>query len=191
MVEKSPIFKQIAQEIKKFLKNCDLAGFNSDRFDIPLLAEEFLRSEIEFDIGKFKTIDVQTIFHKMEKRTLEAAYKFYCNKEMENAHSAISDAEAACDILLAQLNFYKDLDNTVKFLSEFSTHKKFVDLAGFIVRDKDDVPTFSFGKHKGKSVEEVLKNQPGYFGWILNADFPLYTKKVLTSMKLKKMNNKQ
>ena len=168
-----------------------MAGFNSDRFDIPLLAEEFLRSEIEFDIGKFKTIDVQTIFHKMEKRTLEAAYKFYCNKEMKNAHSALSDAEATCDILLAQLDFYKDLENSVKFLSEFSTHKKFVDLAGFIVSDKNNVPSFSFGKHKGKSVEEVLKNEPGYFGWILNADFPLYTKKVLTSLKLKKMNNRQ
>ena len=126
----------------------------------------------------------------MEKRTLQAAYKFYCDKEMENAHSAISDAEATCDILLAQLDFYQDLDNTVKFLSEFSTHKKFVDLAGFIVSDKNNVPTFAFGKHKGKSVDEVLKNEPGYFGWILNADFPLYTKKVLTSLKLKKMNNK-
>ena len=191
MVEKSPIFKQIATEVKNFIQNCDLAGFNSDRFDIPLIAEEFLRSEIEFDIGKFKTIDVQTIFHKMEKRTLEAAYKFYCNKEMKNAHSAISDAEATCDVLLAQLDFYKDLENTVKFLSEFSTHKKFFDLAGFIVCDKNNVPIFSFGKHKGKSVEEVLENEPGYFGWILNADFPLYTKKVLTSLKLKKMNNKE
>ena len=191
MVEKSPIFKQIAPEVKNFLQNCDLAGFNSDRFDIPLLAEEFLRSEIEFDIGKFKTIDVQTIFHKMEKRTLEAAYKFYCNEDMKNAHSALSDAEATCDVLLAQLDFYKDLENTVKFLSEFSTHKKFVDLAGFIVRDKNNVPTFSFGKHKGKSVEEVLENEPGYFGLILNADFPLYTKKVLTSLKLRKMNNKK
>ena len=127
----------------------------------------------------------------MEKRTLEAAYKFYCNQEMKNAHSALSDAEATCDILLAQLDFYKNLENSVKFLSEFSTHKKFVDLAGFIVSDKNNVPLFSFGKHKGKSVEEVLKNEPGYFGWILNADFPLYTKKVLTSLKLKKMNNRQ
>ena len=191
MVEKYPIFKQIAPEVKSFLQNSDLAGFNSDRFDIPLMAEEFLRSEIEFDMGKFKTIDVQTIFHKMEKRTLEAAYKFYCNKEMENAHSAISDAEATCDILLAQLDHYKNLENTVKFLSEFSTHKKSVDLAGFIVSDKNNIPTFTFGKHKGKPVEEVLKNEPGYFGWILNADFPLYTKKVLTSLKLKKMNNKK
>ena len=191
MVAKSPNFKQIALEVKNFLQNCDLAGFNSDRFDIPLIAEEFLRSEIEFDIGKFKTIDVQTIFHKMEKRTLEAAYKFYCNKEMKNAHSAISDAEATCEVLLAQLNFYKDLENSVKFLSEFSTHKKFIDLAGFIVSDKNNIPTFSFGKHKGKSVEQVLENEPGYFGWILNADFPLYTKKVLTSLKLRKMNNKK
>ena len=191
MVKNEPTFKDYSKEIYEFIKDCDLAGFNSDRFDIPLLAEEFLRSEVEFDIGKFKTIDVQTIFHKMEKRTLEAAYKFYCNQEMKNAHSALSDAEATCNILLAQLDFYKDLENSVKFLSEFSTHKKFVDLAGFIVSDKNNVPSFSFGKHKGKSVEEVLKNEPGYFGWILNADFPLYTKKVLTSLKLKKMNNRQ
>ena len=188
MVEKSPIFKKIAPEVKNFLQNCDLAGFNSNRFDIPLIAEEFLRAEIEFDIGKFKTIDVQTIFHKMEKRTLEAAYKFYCNKKIENAHSAISDAEATCDVLLAQVDFYEDLENTVKFLSEFSTHKKFFDLAGFIVSDKNNVPIFSFGKHKGKSVEEVLENYPGYFGWILNADFPLYTKKVLTAIRLETLN---
>ena len=182
MVEKSPIFKQIAPEVKNFLQNCDLAGFNSDRFDIPLIAEEFLRSEIEFDIGKFKTIDVQTIFHKMEKRTLEAAYKFYCNEDMKNAHSALSDAEATCDILLAQLDFYKDLENTVKFLSEFSTHKKFFDLAGFIVIDKNNVPTFSFGKHKGKSVVAVFEKEPGYYAWIMRGDFSQNTKRCFTKI---------
>jgi len=161
MVEKSPNFKQIAPEVKNFLQNCDLAGFNSDRFDIPLLAEEFLRSEIEFDIGKFKTIDVQTIFHKMEKRTLEAAYKFYCNKEIKNAHSALSDAEATCNVLLAQLDFYKDLENSVKFLSEFSTHKKFLDLAGFIVSDKTTFLHFHLENIKVNQLKRCLKTSQG------------------------------
>ena len=149
-----------------------------------------MRSEINFDLSKVKTIDVQTIFHKMEKRTLGAAYKFYCNKEMENAHSAIADAEATCDILLAQIDFYKNLENTVKFLSEFSTHKKFVDLAGFIVSNKNNVPIFSFGKYKGNEVSEVLKNDPGYYSWIMKSDFPKYTKNLLNKIRLSELNNK-
>ena len=188
-VADAPFFKQLANEIHAYIKECDLAGFNSDRFDIPLLAEEFMRAEVDFDLNRHKTIDVQTIFHKMEKRTLGAALKFYCDKELVNAHSAMADTEATCDVLLAQLDRYKELENTTAFLSEFSSHKRSVDVAGFIVYNKENVPTFSFGKHKGKTVDEILEKEPGYFGWLLNADFPLYTKKILTALRLHKLNS--
>ena len=190
-VVNAPVFKQLASEIHAYIKDCDLAGFNSDRFDIPLLAEEFMRAEIDFDLTRHKTVDVQTIFHKMEKRTLGAALKFYCDKELINAHSAMADTEATCDVLLAQLDRYEELENTTAFLSEFSSHKRTVDVAGFIVYNKDNVPTFSFGKHKGKTVDEILEKEPGYFGWVLNADFPLYTKKILTALRLQKLNSGQ
>ncbi|MDG2397605.1 MAG: 3'-5' exonuclease [Flavobacteriaceae bacterium] len=188
-VEDSPSFKEISRVIFDFIKDSDLAGFNCDRFDIPLLAEEFLRVEIDFDLKKIKTIDVQTIFHKMEKRTLGAAYKFYCNKELVNAHSALSDSNATYEVLMSQIDRYDELGKTVSELSEFSNRKKLVDVAGFIVFDENEEPCFSFGKHKGKTVEMVLENDPGYFGWVLNADFPLYTKKILTSIRLSKLNN--
>jgi len=189
-VANEPTFKELAKEIFNIIKDCDLAGFNSDRFDIPLLAEEMLRADIDFDLKNMLSVDVQTIFHKMEKRTLAAAYKFYCDKDLTDAHSAEADTTATYEVLLSQLDRYPELENNVKKLAEFSTHRKFADFAGFISFNEDDEEIFSFGKHKGKKVLEVLEKEPGYFGWILNADFPLYTKKVLTQIKLSQLNNK-
>ena len=189
-VANEPTFKELAPIVYQMIKDCDLAGFNSDRFDIPLLAEEMLRAEIDFDMKNTVTVDVQTIFHKKEQRTLSAGYKFYCDKELDGAHSAAVDTNATYEILLAQLERYPDLDNTVKELSEFSTRKKSVDFAGFIVFNKENQETFSFGKHKGRLVEDVLQTEPGYYNWIQNADFPLYTKKVLTAIKLRQLTNK-
>ena len=189
-VANEPTFKMLSKEIYNMIKDSDLGGFNSNRFDIPLLAEEMLRANIDFDMKNMVSVDVQTIFHKMEKRTLEAAYKFYCNKELIDAHSAEADTVATYEVLLSQLDRYPELENSVKKLAEFSTHKKTVDFAGFIVLDEDQEEIFSFGKHKGRKVLEVLDKEPGYFGWILNADFPLYTKKVLTQIKLSRLNNK-
>ena len=189
-VANEPTFKELAKEIFNIIKDCDLAGFNSDRFDIPLLAEEMLRADIDFDLKNMLSVDVQTIFHKMEKRTLAAAYKFYCDKDLTDAHSAEADTSATYEVLLSQLDRYPELENNVKKLAEFSTHRKFADFAGFISFNEGDEEIFSFGKHKGKKVLEVLEQEPGYFGWILNADFPLYTKKVLTQIKLSQLNNK-
>ncbi|MEP0132605.1 MAG: exonuclease domain-containing protein [Eudoraea sp.] len=189
-VANEPTFKELSREVYNIIKDCDLAGFNSDRFDIPLLAEEMLRSEIDFDLKNMLSVDVQTIFHKMEKRTLEAAYKFYCDKDLNNAHSAEADTMATYEVLLSQLKRYPELENNIKKLSDFSRRKQSVDFAGFIVLDENEDEVFSFGKHKGKKVLEVLDQEPGYFGWILNADFPLYTKKVLTQIKLSQLNNK-
>lgn len=189
-VANEPTFKELSKEIYNMIKDSDLAGFNSDRFDIPLLAEEMLRAEVDFDMKNMVSVDVQTIFHKMEKRTLEAAYKFYCDKDLANAHSAKADTLATYEVLLSQLDRYPELENNIKKLAEFSTHKRTVDLAGFIALDDDDEEVFAFGKHKGRKVLEVLDKEPGYFGWILNADFPLYTKKVLTQIKLSRLNNK-
>ena len=191
MVANEPIFKDKARNIYNFLKGCDLAGFNSDRFDIPLLVEELLRADLDFDFKNTKTIDVQNIFHKMESRTLSAALKFYCDKELTDAHTAIADANATLDVLLAQLDRYSELEPNVEFLNHFSTRKKTADFAGFLIYNKDDEICFGFGKHKGKKVNEILKEEPGYFGWILNADFPRYTKKILTEIKLNSMNTKE
>lgn len=185
-----PTFKELASQVYNMIKDSDLAGFNSDRFDIPLLAEELLRAGVDFDMKSRVSVDVQTIFHKMEERTLSAALKFYCGKSLENAHSAEADTMATYEILKAQLERYPELENDMKALSEFTTRKKSADFAGFIAYDKDGVEIFSFGKHKGAKVEKVLEDEPGYFGWIQNADFPLYTKKVLTAIKLRKLNNK-
>tara|TARA_R110000868_G_scaffold98706_2_gene271749 strand:+ start:38126 stop:38902 length:777 start_codon:yes stop_codon:yes gene_type:complete len=189
-VANEPTFKELSKEIYKIIKDSDLGGFNSDRFDIPLLAEEMLRADVDFDMKNMVSVDVQTIFHKMEKRTLGAAYKFYCDKDLTDAHSAAADTNATYEVLLSQLERYPELENDVKMLAEFSSHKRTVDFAGFIVLDEDDEEIFSFGKHKGKKVHAVLDKEPGYFSWILNADFPLYTKKVLTQIKLSKLNNK-
>jgi DNA polymerase-3 subunit epsilon len=189
-VANEPTFKELAPVVYQMIKDSDLAGFNSDRFDIPLLAEEMLRAEIDFDMKNTVTVDVQTIFHKKEQRTLSAGYKFYCGKDLDGAHSAAVDTNATYEILLAQLERYPDLENNIKDLSEFSTRKKSADFAGFIVYNKEGQETFSFGKNKGRLVEDVLQSEPGYYNWIQNADFPLYTKKVLTAIKLRQLTNK-
>ncbi|WP_323789399.1 exonuclease domain-containing protein [Psychroserpens sp.] len=189
-VADKPTFKEISKEVHNMIKDCDLGGFNSNRFDIPLLAEEMLRAEVDFDMKNTQSIDVQTIFHKMEQRTLSAAYKFYCDKNLDNAHSAEADTIATYEVLKAQLDRYDELENNANFLAEFSSRKKYADFAGFIGYTKEGLECFSFGKHKGKLVTDVLESEPGYFGWLLNADFPLYTKKVLTAIKLRSFNNK-
>ncbi len=189
-VADKPTFKELAKEIHNLIKDSDLGGFNSNRFDIPLLAEEMLRADIDFDMKNRMSIDVQTIFHKMEQRTLVAAYKFYCDKNLEDAHSAEADTLATYEVLKAQVTKYDELENNTKFLAEFSSRKKFADFAGFLIYNKEGEECFSFGKHKGKRVVDILETEPGYFGWLLNADFPLYTKKVLTSIKLRDLNNK-
>ncbi|MDH5413413.1 MAG: 3'-5' exonuclease [Flavobacteriaceae bacterium] len=185
-----PTFKELAKEISQLIEGCDLAGFNSNRFDIPLLAEELLRCDIDFDMKNRVAVDVQVIYHKKEQRTLGAAYEFYCNKSLENAHSAEADTIATYEILKAQLDQYEDLENDIKFLNEYSSHKKRADFAGFITFNDDDEEIFTFGKYKGQKVEDILEKDKGYYSWIQNADFPLYTKKVLTAIKLRNFNNK-
>ncbi len=189
-VASEPTFRERSREIQQIIQGCDLAGFNSNRFDIPLLAEELLRADLDFEMKNTVAVDVQTIFHKMEKRTLEAAYQFYCGKTLTDAHSAVADTQATYEVLLAQLERYPELENDVKSLAAFSTHSEFVDFAGFIRKDESGVPVFGFGKHKGRAVTEVLEAEPGYFGWLLNADFPRYTKKVLTQIRLAALNSK-
>jgi DNA polymerase-3 subunit epsilon len=188
MVLNEPTFKELAPKVSELIKNSDLGGFNSNRFDIPLLAEELLRAEIDFDLKINKAVDVQTIFHKMEKRTLEAAYKFYCNKDLTNAHSAEADTMATYEVLKAQLDKYDGLENDMDYLSKFSSHQNFADFAGFIGYNKEGQEIITFGKHKGKVIEDLFKTEPGYFSWIQNADFPNYTKKVLRDLKNKITN---
>ena len=182
-VAAEPTFKELASKVSEMIAGCDLAGFNSNRFDIPLLAEELMRAGIDFDMNDRKAIDVQVIFHKKEQRTLSAGYQFYCGKELEGAHGAEADTNATYEILLAQLDKYEDIGNNVDALSEYSTHGKRADFAGFILMNDKDQEIFSFGKYKGRTVEEVFKENPGYNNWIQNADFPLYTKKVLKGIK--------
>lgn len=189
-VANEPTFDKLAPIVFNFIKDADLAGYNSNRFDVPLLAEEMLRAGVDFDLKNTQKIDVQTIFHKKEKRTLEAAYKFYCDKNLEDAHSATADTNATYEVLLSQLDHYEDLENNTKWLAEYSSHKKTVDFAGMVVYNKKDEEVFGFGKHKGKKVEDILDQEPGYYNWIQNANFPLYTKKVLTAIKLRKLSTK-
>lgn len=189
-VKNEPKFSEIAKNITKLLEGCDLAGFNSNKFDFPLLAEEFLRADVDFDIKKRKFIDVQVIFHKMEQRTLVAAYKFYCNRELDNAHSAEADVKATYEVLKAQLDKYTELENSVEYLNSFSVQNKNVDFAGRIIYNKHGKESFNFGKYKGKTVEEVLEKDPGYYGWIMSSEFPLHTKKVMTAIKLRGMDGK-
>ncbi|SFC25614.1 DNA polymerase-3 subunit epsilon [Zunongwangia mangrovi] len=189
-VANEPTFKELSKQIYDMIKGCDLGGYNSNRFDIPLLAEELLRADIDFDMKNMLAVDVQTIFHKKEQRTLAAALKFYCGKDLIDAHSAAADTEATYEVLKSQLDKYEDLENDIKWLSQYSARKNFADFAGFISFNKKGEEVFSFGKYKGKLVEEVLEKEPGYFGWLQNADFPLYTKKVLTAIKLRKLNTK-
>ncbi len=183
-VKDSPTFAQVAKSLAQWMAGCDFAGYNSIKFDVPMLAEEFLRAGIEFDFRKRKLIDVQNIFHKMEQRNLSAAYKFYCQKELENAHSAEADTLATYEILKAQLDRYPELENNMEFLADFSSKSKLLDYAGRIILNDKDVPVFNFGKHKGVPVTDVLTREPSYYAWIMNGDFTLDTKKVLTEIKL-------
>ena len=190
-VANEPTFKELAAEISELIHNCDLAGFNSNKFDIPLLAEEFLRAGIDFDMTNRKAVDIQNIFHKMEQRTLVAAYKFYCDKDLTNAHSAEADTTATYEVLLSQIDKYEELENNVDFLADFSQKGgKFADMAGFIRFNDKGEEMLSFGKYRDVTLAQIWKENPGYFSWINQADFPLYTKNVMrnfaTKMKLEK-----
>lgn len=181
-IKDAPTFRDIAQEVAEFIGDAHLIGYNSNKFDIPVLAEEFLRVGSDFDISSRKFIDVQNIFHKMEQRTLVAAYKFYCGKELVDAHSAMADVTATFEVLKAQIERYKtELENNVEYLAEFSQNNKhkLLDFAGRIAVNKNGEPMYNFGKHKGKTIAKVAEEEPGYYGWMLNSNFPLYTKDVL------------
>lgn len=197
-VKDKPTFKELANELNQFLDNCDLAGYNSNKFDIPLLVEEFLRADIEFDLRNRRFIDVQNIFHKMEPRTLKAAYKFYCKKELSNAHTAEADTKATYEILKAQIEHYSNTEyedndgnismpitNDVQDLHEFSYNTRNVDLVGHIVFNDKQEEVFNFGKYKGQVVEEVFRKEHQYYDWMMKAQFPLSTKKVITAIKLR------
>lgn len=190
MVANEPTFEQLAHEIYNIMKDSDLAGFNSNRFDIPLLAEEMLRAGVDFDMGNRNAIDVQNIFHKMEQRTLVAAYKFYCDKDLTDAHSAQADTIATYEVFKGQLERYPELGTDMKAIADFSTYRKPVDFAGMLAFNEYGEECFNFGKHKGKRIEDVFEKEPGYYSWIQNADFPLYTKKVLTAIKLRGLSTK-
>lgn len=184
-VANAPHFRDVARKIASFLEGCDLAGFNSMKFDIPILCEEFLRVNVDFDPARHKYVDVQVIFHKKEQRTLSAAYKFYCNMELENAHSSKADTAATYEILKAQLDRYPDLENDIEKLSVFSAFNNNADLAGRIIFNEEGTEVFNFGKHKGKPVEQVFREEPSYYSWMMNGDFPLNTKQVITAIKLR------
>ena len=184
-VKNAPTFRDIAKKLSAFLEGCDLAGYNANKFDIPVLAEEFLRINIDFDFRRRRYVDVQVIFHKKEQRTLGAAYVFYCNKELIDAHSARADTQATYDILKAQLDRYEDLENDIEKLSDFSSYNDTADLVGRIIFDEKGKEIFNFGKYKGKPVEQILKDDPSYYTWMMNGEFSLYTKKVMTEIKLR------
>lgn len=182
MVKEAPSFKSVANELKQYIENCDLGGYNSNRFDIPLLMEEFLRAGIDVDLSKRRMIDVQHIFYQMEPRTLTAAVKFYCNKELEGAHGAEADINATIDVLLAQLQRYGQLGNSVDSILGSIGEEKIVDYARRLAYDDKGVEVFNFGKYKGRSVAEVLKSEPQYYDWMMKGDFPLHTKQKLTEI---------
>ena len=184
-VKDSPLFKDVAKEIANEFAGCDVAGFNSNRFDLPLLAEEFLRAQVDIDLSRLDAIDVQVLYHKREPRTLTAAYKFYCGKELEDAHSALADTRATYEVLKAQLDHYDDMENDMAALSKESCFTNNVDFAGRIVYDENGREVFNFGKYKGMPVDAVLDRDPGYYGWMMNGDFTLNTKQVLTRIKLR------
>lgn len=201
-VKDEPTFPQLAHELSQFLDNCDLAGFNSNHFDIPLLAEEFLRADVEFELKGRRFVDVQNIFHRMEPRNLRAAYRFYCDKELINAHSAEADTIATYEVMKSQIERYKDViikdrngkelkpfSNDIKSLSEFAHTTRNADLVGHIIYNDKNVEVFNFGKYKGKSVEEIFNAEPSYYDWIMKSEFPLSTKKVVTFIKLRGFNN--
>lgn len=187
-VANEPPFRQIAKSLYEIFEGCDIAGYNSNRFDVPLLIEEFARCNLPFDVTSRHFIDVQNIFHKMEQRTLIAAYRFYCNKELENAHSALADTEATYEVLLGQLEKYDSLENNVESLAKFSSSNRNLDLAGRIILDENDEPIFNFGKHKGKKVKEILRKEPSFFDWMLQGDFPKNTKDIILQLKYKYQN---
>lgn len=185
-----PTFKDVAKDVWAFMNGCDLGGFNSNHFDIPMLVEEFLRAGINPNFNKIRCVDVQNIYHKLERRTLIAAYKFYCNKNLEDAHSALADTRATYEVLCAQLDHYPDeLKNDLDFLAEYSRRSNNVDFAGRIVYDEKHVEVFNFGKYKGKPVVDVLRRDPGYYSWIMQGDFALNTKQVLTEIALRGKNS--
>ena len=185
-VKDCPSFREKAEELKKIFEGCDLAGFNSNRFDIPLLAEEFIRSSVNIDLNSPRRVDVQNIYHKLERRTLVAAYKFYCNKDLENAHSALADTEATLEVLEAQLDHYpNDLHNDIDFLADYSSRDNFVDFAGRFAYNEKGEEIVNFGKHKGRLVKDVLRVEPSYYNWMMQSDFTMNTKQVLTRLKYK------
>ncbi len=190
-IANSPTFREVARNLAAFLEGCDLAGYNAIKFDIPVLAEEFLRANIDFNFMKRRYVDVQVIFHKKEQRTLSAAYQFYCSKELQDAHTSKADTLATFEILKSQLDRYKDLENDVERLADFSSFNTNVDFAGRIILNEDGIEVFNFGKHKGKPVEVVFTEEPAYYSWMMNGEFPLYTKKVLTEIKLRSFGKTQ
>ena len=184
-IANAPAFQQILPELLPLLQGSDLAGYNSNKFDIPMLAEELLRAGSDFDLSQCRSVDVQNIFHKKEQRTLSAAYAFYCQADLKNAHTAEADVRATYEVLKAQLERYPDLPKEVPALSDFSTMHRAADFAGFITFDAEGHEQFSFGKYKGQRVSHVLMKDPGYYSWLQNADFPLFTKKILTAIRLR------
>lgn len=191
-VANCPTFKDVAEDIWNFIKDCDLGGFNSNHFDIPMLVEEFLRVGINPNFSKIRCVDVQNIYHKLERRTLVAAYQFYCHKNLEDAHSALADTRATYEVLCAQLDHYPDdLKNDLDFLAEYSRRSNNVDFAGRIVYDDNNVEVFNFGKYKGRPVSDVLRRDPGYYSWIMQGDFALNTKQVLTEIALRAKSSHQ
>lgn len=187
-VKDCPTFKEVARDIAADFEGCDIAGFNSNRFDVPMLAEEFLRAQVNIDLSRHNAVDVQVIYHKLEQRTLSAAYKFYCDKELVDAHSALADTRATYEILMAQLDKYPDiLENDIEFLSNYSSFTRNVDYAGRMVYDDEGREVFNFGRYKGILVSEVLQRDPGYYGWMMNGDFPLNTKQKLTEIRVRSL----
>lgn len=184
-VANAPTFKEVAKNLAAFIEGCDLAGYNAIKFDIPVLAEEFLRINIDFNFRKRRYVDAQVIYHKKEQRTLSAAYQFYCKKDLKGAHGSKADTAATYEVLKAQLDRYSDLENDIEKLADISSFNNNVDFAGRIILDENGIEIFNFGKHKGKSVEHVFSEEPSYYSWMMNGDFPLYTKKVLTEIKLR------
>ena len=184
-VKDCPTFRQVAKSFKDFIEGCDFGGFNSNRFDLPVLAEEFIRAGVDVNFKNRRYIDVQNIFHKKEERTLVAAYRFYCGKELHEAHSAQADTMATYEVLQAQLDHYEDLENSVEFLSQFSSRGETADLAGRIGYNEKGEEIFTFGKYRGQSVEAIFRKEPSYYEWIMNGDFHQYTKKIFTEIRLR------